>query len=153
MTGFLQHFPGEHPGSFSHVPGSSFSTQTRREQPVDMISLTFPAPCSWPPSPQLDQLQETVLRAGSLHGVKSLSLLSATKVRRWQVGEKTLQVDFPSGDVSCQMGKAPRHRQGSQRVCRMAYSHLWRFNKLDQIFFTLLAAAKARRNDHMWKVS
>lgn len=76
------------------------------------LSLFLP-PAADLPSPQLDQLQETVLRAGSLHGVKSLSLLSATKVRRWQVGEKTLQVDFPSGDVSCQMGKAPRHRQGS----------------------------------------
>lgn len=78
-------------------------------------------------SPQLDQNQETVLRAGSLDGVKSLSLLlSATKVGRWQVREKTLQVDFPSGDVSCQMRKAPRHRQGIGRICRTVYSHFWR---------------------------
>lgn len=91
------------------------------------LSLFLP-PAADLPSPQLDQLHETVLRAGSLHGVKSLSLLSATKVRRWRVGEKTLQVDFPSGDVSCQIRKAPRLKQGSWRVCRMAYSHLWRFN-------------------------
>lgn len=65
----------------------------------------FLAPAADLLSPQLDQIQETVLRAGSLDGVKSLSrLLSATKVGRWQVGEKTLQVDFPSGDASCQMG-------------------------------------------------
>lgn len=79
-------------------------------------------------SPQLDQIQETVLRAGSLDGVKSLSLLlSATKVGRWQEGEKTLQVDFPSGDVSCQMGKAPRHKQEMGRICRTAYSCFQRF--------------------------
>lgn len=79
-------------------------------------------------SPQLDQIQKTVLRAGSLDGVKSLSpLLSATKVGRWQAGEKTLQVDFPSGDVSCQMARAPRHRQGTGRICRMAHSHFWRY--------------------------
>lgn len=65
----------------------------------------FLAPAADLLSPQLDQIQETVLRAGSLDGVKSLSLLlSATKVGRWQVGEKTLQADFPSGDASCQMG-------------------------------------------------
>lgn len=97
-------------------------------------------------SPQLDQIQETVLRAGSLDGVKSLSLLlSATKVGRWQVGEKTLQVDFPSGDVSCQMGKAPRHSQGTGRICRTANScfgrfrnssssdHIARFSSLSQL--------------------
>lgn len=78
-------------------------------------------------SPQLDQIQKTVLRAGSLDGVKSLSLLlSATKVGRWQVGQKTLQVDFPSGDVSCQMGRTPRHRQGMGRIYRTAYSRFWR---------------------------
>lgn len=78
-------------------------------------------------SPQLDQIQKTVLRAGSLDGVKSLSLLlSATKVGRWQVGQKTLQVDFPSGVVSCQMGRTPRHRQGLGRIHRTAYSRFWR---------------------------
>ena len=78
-------------------------------------------------SPQLDQIQETVLRVGSLDGVKSPSLLSATKVGRWQAGQKTLQVDFPSGDVSSQIGKAPRPRQGMGRICRTAYSRFWRF--------------------------
>lgn len=58
-----------------------------------------------------------VLKAFSL-------LLSATKVGRWQAGEKTLQVDFPSGDVACQMGRAPWQGQG---ICRTAYSHFRSF--------------------------
>lgn len=108
-------------------------------------------------SPQLDQIQETVFRAGSLDGVKSLSpLLSATKVGRWQVGEKTLQVDFLSGDASCQKGKALRHKQGMGRICRTAYSHFWWFwNYSGSEHIARLSyrhTAKARRNDGMGKI-
>lgn len=88
----------------------------------------FLAPAADLLSPRLDQIQEMVLRAGSLDGVKSLSLLlSATKVGRWQVGEKTLQADFPSGDASCQKGRAPRYRRWTGGIGTTAYSCFWRF--------------------------
>lgn len=90
----------------------------------------FLAPAADLLSPQLDQIQETVLRAGSLDGVKSLSrLLSATKVGRWQVGEKTLSswFSFRWCILSDGMGRAPRHRQGTGGICRTAYSWFWKF--------------------------
>lgn len=121
MTGFLQHFPGEHPRSFYCVTGSSFSTQ----QPVDTGSLTPPGPRADLLSPQPHRSRRWYLGPGHRMVLKAFSLLlSATKVGRWQAGEKTLQVDFPSGDVACQMGRAPW--QG-QRICRTAYSHFRSF--------------------------
>lgn len=114
------------PSTVSHAHHSPL-THGRSSLLTWFLSLSL-APAADLPSPWLDQIQEMVLRAGSLDGVKSLSLLlSATKVGRWQVGEKTIQVDFPSGNASCQIGRAPRYRRGTGGIGTTAYSCFWRF--------------------------